>query len=143
MQLWSRSLTPCASSAFEKAATALEAVVKGKATCFKVEEKEYEDEEVLLLCLNPHVQQYAVGPVRNWKSPYLLQVSEEKEIAFVDKLCDGLMDVASVYGPYWEPFFRKLLPSLLDYLVHDAPTTQRENSSSLRLSGAGARTRLQ
>lgn len=44
-------------------------------------------------------------------------MSIERELAFVDNLCDGLMDVAAVYGPYWEPFFRKMAPNLLEYLV--------------------------
>jgi hypothetical protein len=42
-------------------------------------------------------------------------------VAFIDNVADCLMDVASVYGPYWEPYFKKLLPSLLDYLVRSKP----------------------
>jgi hypothetical protein len=45
------------------------------------------------------------------------KVAEEREVAFIDNVADCLMDVASVYGPYWEPYFKKLLPSLMDYLV--------------------------
>lgn len=79
---------PGIESTFPKAAAALEAVVKGRATCHKVEQEEFEDEDV----------------------------AEEREVAFIDNVADCLMDVASVYGPYWEPYFKKLLPSLMDYL---------------------------
>jgi len=73
---------------FSRATAALEAVVKGNARCHKAEQEEFEDEEV----------------------------AEEREVAFVDNVADCLMDVASAFGPYWEPFFKKLLPSLLAYL---------------------------